>query len=162
MLKLTSIRPAVSLRFQQNRQRAAVKPPITLSQRGARERPWVRRSATDQFLQVFGVPSPVHRDLGGSALDLTEIVGRQLDCHCAKVLLQALQLSGAGDGHNPRLLRQQPRQRDLRRGRLLPCGDLAKQINQRLIRFARLWRKARDDVAEVGTCGTSCSRRSCP
>jgi hypothetical protein len=50
---------------------------------GARERPWVRRSATDQFLQVFGVPSPVHRDLGGSALDFTEIVRRQLDCRCA-------------------------------------------------------------------------------
>ena len=58
---------------------------------------------------------------------------------------------GARDRHNPRLLRQQPRERDLRRCRLLPLCDRAKQINQRLIRFPSLRRKARDDVAKVGT-----------
>src|SRR2546427_2152762 len=36
-------------------------------------------------------------------------------------------------------------------GRLLPFPDLAKQINQGLIRFASFRRKARNDIAEVGT-----------
>jgi hypothetical protein len=93
----------------------------------------------------------VHRDLCRGAIDLSKIVGGQFDCHCAEVLVQAMQLSSAGDGNNPRLLGQQPGERDLRRGRLLPGGNLAKQINQSLIRFPSLRRKARHDVAEVGT-----------
>src|SRR4029434_10284067 len=62
-----------------------------------------------------------------------------------------MQLRGARDWNNPRLLGEQPGKRDLSRCRLLPFRDPAKQINQSLIRFASLRRKARDDVAEVGT-----------
>jgi hypothetical protein len=40
---------------------------------GTRERPWMHRSATDEFLQVFGVPRPLHSDLRSSTVDLTEI-----------------------------------------------------------------------------------------
>ena len=62
---------------------------------------------------------------GGGALDLAQIVGRQLHVNRAEVLLQAVQLGGARDRHDPRLLRQHPGQRDLRRRRLLlrrdPC-----------------------------------------
>jgi hypothetical protein len=106
------------------------------------------RSATDQFFQVFGVPRPLHRDLGGSTLDLPEVVSSELDCRYAKVLLLALQLTGAGDGHNPRLLGQQPRQRELRRGSLLRCKR-GQHIHQPLIRFTCLGRKARGDIAKV-------------
>src|SRR2546428_13481286 len=61
-----------------------------------------------------------------------------------------MKLRRPGDGNDPRLLRQQPSERDLSRCRLLPFCDFAKQINQRQIRFASLWGKARDDVAEIG------------
>ena len=73
-----------------------------------------------------------------------------------------MQLRRARDGNNPRLLRQQPRQRDLRGGRLLPCRDAAEQINQGLIRLERLRREAREGAAEVGAVEGWCSRPSCP
>src|SRR5205823_969335 len=62
-----------------------------------------------------------------------------------------MQLGGAWDRNNPGLLREQPGERNLSRCRLLPFCDLANQINQGLIRFARLRRKARESVAEIGT-----------
>src|SRR5205823_13791513 len=58
---------------------------------------------------------------------------------------------GTRNRHDPRLLGKQPGKRDLRGSRLLAFCDLAKQIDQGLIRFSSLWRKTRDDVAEVGT-----------
>ena len=64
-----------------------------------------------------GVAGPLHRDLGDGAIDLAQVVGRQLDGGCAEVLLQAMQLGGAGDRNDPGLLRQQPGQGDLRRRR---------------------------------------------
>jgi len=64
------------------------------------------RSAVDHPLRAFGVARPVHRDLGGGALDLSKLVGREFDGGRAHVLLQALQLPGAGDGNDPRLLDQ--------------------------------------------------------
>ena len=61
-----------------------------------------------------------------------------------------MQLGGAGDRHDPGLLRQQPGERDLRRRRLLSAAMSAEQIDQRLVCLAGLRREARDDVAEVG------------
>jgi len=37
------------------------------------------RSATGHLLQFFGVPSPLHRDLGGGVIDVTQILGREFD-----------------------------------------------------------------------------------
>src|SRR5262245_40915693 len=93
----------------------------------------------------------MHCDLGGSAVDLLQIAGRQFDGLRAKVLVQAMQLRGARNGNDPRLLGQEPGERDLSRGRLLPFSDLAKQINQGLIRSPSLRREARNDVAEIRT-----------
>ena len=62
-----------------------------------------------------------------------------------------MQFRRAWDRNDPGLLRQQPGERDLGRRRILSLCDLAKQIDQRLIRFPSLRRKARNDVAEVGT-----------
>ena len=92
----------------------------------------------------------MHRDLRRGALDFAEIVGRQFDASGSDVLFQPMQLRRARDRNNPRLLRKQPGERDLRRCRLLLFCDLAKQIDQRLIRLPVLRRKARDDVAEIG------------
>src|SRR5215831_20255343 len=62
-----------------------------------------------------------------------------------------MQLGGARDWNNPWLLGKQPCQRDLSRRCLFPFCDLAEQIDHGLIRFPSVGRKARDDVAEVGT-----------
>src|SRR6185436_797784 len=81
--------------------------------------------------------------------------GCELDCRRSQVLFQALQLPGARDGNDPRLLGKQPGKRYLRRSRFLPLRALAKETHQYLIRLASLRRKAREIVAEVGAveCG---------
>src|ERR1700676_1497029 len=61
-----------------------------------------------------------------------------------------MQLRGAWDRNHPRLLRQQPRERDLSRRRFLPFCDAAEQINEGLIRLESLRREARQGTAEVG------------
>ena len=108
-------------------------------------------STMPQYSCPIGVGSVIGLMPRYGAFDLTEIVGRKFDCSRSDVLLQAMQLRGARDRNDPRLLGQQPGERDLSRCRLLPFCDLAKQIDQGLIRFPSLRRKARDDVAEVGT-----------
>jgi hypothetical protein len=50
------------------------------------------RSAAGQLLEVFGIPSPLHGDLRGGVLDLTEIVGCKFDCYRSDVLFEARQL----------------------------------------------------------------------
>src|ERR1022692_1498482 len=109
------------------------------------------RLATGHLLDVFGISSPLHRDLRGGAVDVTEIVRGKFDGSCSDVLLQARQFRGAWDWNNPRLPGKQPCERDLGRCRLLPFSDLAQQINQGLIRLSSLRRKAWEGVAKVGT-----------
>ena len=60
-----------------------------------------------------------------------------------------MQLRRTRDRNDPRLLCKQPGERDLSRCHFLLLRESAKQINQRLIRFTVLRRKARDYVAEV-------------
>ena len=62
-----------------------------------------------------------------------------------------MQLRGARDGNDPRLLRQQPGERDLSRRRLLPSPDCAEQIDHGLVCLPSLRRKTRNEIAEVGT-----------
>src|SRR5271166_7072510 len=104
-------------------------------------------SETRHSLQMFGVPGPLHRDLRGGAFDLAEIVGRERDGSRSDVLLKAIELRGARDRRDPGLLRKQPCERDLRGRRLLPLGDLCKQIDQSLVCLPGLRREARDGVA---------------
>ena len=99
---------------------------------------------------MLGVPSPVHGNLRDRAIDLAEIVGRQREGRGSDVLLEPVQLRGARDRNDPRLLREQPRQRELRGGRLLPSCYPGHPIHQRPIRLAILGREAREAVAEVG------------
>src|ERR1035437_6760615 len=61
-----------------------------------------------------------------------------------------MQLCGTWDRSNPRLLGQQPGERDLGRCRLLPFPDAGEQVNQGLIRLQSLRREARQGAAEVG------------
>jgi len=77
----------------------------------------------------------LHRDLCGSALDLTEIVGREFECNCSDVLAEPLQPSGARNWNNPWPLGEQPGESYLSRCRPLPLCDPPEQINQGLIRL---------------------------
>src|SRR5439155_2115930 len=75
----------------------------------------------------------------------------KLEGNRSDIFFEARQHGRARDRNNPRLLGKQPDERYLSRCRLLPFCDLSKQINQSLIRFPSLRRKARESVAEVGT-----------
>ena len=87
---------------------------------------------------------------GGGAFDLAEIVGRKFDVGRANVLFEAGSFRRARDRNDPRLPGEEPSERYLSRGRLLPFCDRAKQVDQGLIRLSGLRRKAGNDVAEVG------------
>src|SRR4249919_4058689 len=67
----------------------------------------------------------------------------------SEVFLEAMQLGRAGDRHDPGLLRQQPRKRDLRAGDALAPGQRAKLVDEGLVGLARFRREARNLVAEV-------------
>ena len=108
------------------------------------------RSASDQFLQVFRVASPLNRDFGCSAFEFAQIFRRKLNGSGSDIFAQAMQLRGARNRNNPRLLGQQPREGDLGGGHFLLFRKSAEQINEGLIRFSILGAKTRDLVAEVG------------
>ena len=102
------------------------------------------------------------RDPRGGVVDVAQILGRQLDGRPRRCSPPAVPASArAGDGHDPRLLGQQPGERDLRRRRVLPLGDRAEQIDQGLVRLPRLRREAGDGAADVAAVERRCSRRSC-
>src|SRR5229473_2537326 len=85
-----------------------------------------------------------------AAVDVADIVGRELNGRRGDVLLQAMQLRGAGDRNDPWLLSKQPGKRNLRRRHSLSSCNLADEINESLVCLSRLRREAGNDVAEIG------------
>jgi hypothetical protein len=69
------------------------------------------RSPVDHPLLGLGVASALRGEV--CLLDLAQVLGRQLDVDGADVLLQAMTLGRARDRDDPRLLSEQPRERDL-------------------------------------------------
>src|SRR2546430_2679150 len=61
-----------------------------------------------------------------------------------------MELGGAWDRYNPRLLGQQPRERDLSRSRFLPFSDAVEQMNEALVGLESIRREARQGTAKVG------------
>src|SRR5437763_14675029 len=80
-----------------------------------------------------------------------QIVGRESDGKCAAILIQAFDLARARYGNDPRLLSEQPGERDLSRCGSLLFSDPGKQINERPVGFARLRRIAREAAADINT-----------
>lgn len=107
-------------------------------------------SATRHLLQLFGVSRPLYCDFGGGVIDVPQILGCEFDGGCPDVLLQAMQLCGAWNGDDPRLLSQQPGKCDLSGRCLLLLCDAAKQIDRGLIGLESLRCEARQSAAEVG------------
>src|SRR4051812_38866083 len=93
-----------------------------------------RRSPVDHPLVRFRVAGPLRLDL--YLVYLTELVGRQLEVGRSKVLLEPVQLGGAGDRHDPRLLREHPGEGDLRARRTLALGDPSEQFDESEVRLA--------------------------
>src|SRR5690348_12331581 len=56
----------------------------------------------------------------------------------------------AGDRDDPRLLSQNPRERNLRRRRVLLLREAAYRVNQGLVRLPVLRRETRNHAAEIG------------
>src|SRR5206468_5059899 len=111
--------------------------------------PRARVSAAGEFFQPFRIAVALHRDSRDGALDLTQIVGSQFDGSGSDVLLQAAELRGTWDRHDPRLLREWPGDGNLSGRHLLPGREFAEQLNERLVRPPCLRCEAGNDVAEV-------------
>jgi len=108
---------------------------------------WTRsRSAAGRCFEPRGVARTLDRDRGRGAFDLGEVVPRQLDIHRAEVLLEPVELCATGDRHDPRLLPEEPRDRDLRGSRVLLFRDSAEQIDKRLIGLHCLRFEARQNA----------------
>src|SRR6266571_6342406 len=87
-----------------------------------------RLSAIHHLLRALAVARTVRRQL--CVLDLTEIVRRQLDVGCRDVLLETARLRRARYWDDPRFLREQPRQRNLRRCRAFPLRDATEKVDE--------------------------------
>ncbi len=95
-----------------------------------------RCSTAGHRFQPLRIAIAFHGDAGCRFLDLVEVLWGQLDIDGGEILLEPRELRGARDRHDPRLLSQQPGERDLRRGRLLGGGDPVQQID--IARFASI------------------------
>jgi len=97
---------------------------------------------------MFRISGALDRNLRSGAFDFAQVVWGELDRNRSDIFIQARQLRRAGS-EQPWLLRKQPSQRDLSRCCLLPLCDLAKEVNQGLVRFDCLRCKARENAAEI-------------
>src|SRR5262245_48290352 len=91
--------------------------------------------AANDLLQVLRIPRTVHIDLRCRPIDLPQVVRRELSVAGADVFLESMPLGCPGDRHDPRLLRQQPCQGDLRGRRVLPCGECLQPVDEGEIRL---------------------------
>src|ERR1700729_4277661 len=79
-----------------------------------------------RFLREGSKPNGPRRP-GGSVHE-SPFRRSQFDIRGTEVLLQPIQLRGTGNRNDPRLLRQQPRDRDLRGSGFLLFRDMAEQV----------------------------------
>src|SRR5262249_55928981 len=84
-----------------------------------------------------------------SAIDLLQVVRRQLNVDSADVLLESVLPGRPGNRRDPRLLRQQPGQRYLRRRCALPRGEGLQPLDVSEIRFPVLLAESWKAGAEV-------------
>ena len=106
-------------------------------------------SSAGRCFEPLGVARALDRDRGRGAFDLGEVVPLKLDIRRAEVLLEPVELCGTGDRHDPRLLPEEPRDRDLRGSRVLLFRDSAEQVDERLIDLHCLRCEARQSAAKV-------------
>jgi len=98
-----------------------------------------------ETLKVSRISVSLNIDCGNGISDSREIVRRQFHVCAAKILFETVQLGGSGNRYDPRLLREQPRQRNLCFGRLLLVCNPAELIHQGLIGLSGICRETRND-----------------
>jgi hypothetical protein len=101
-------------------------------------------------LRALAVARALDRDPRRGFVDFPHVVRGQHDVDGAEVFFETVQLRGAGNRHDPRLPREQPRERDLCRRGVLFSRDAFHEIDDVLIGFAVLRREPRHGVAKVG------------
>src|SRR3954447_2533748 len=72
-----------------------------------------------------------------------------MNVHRREVLVETVTLRGSRDRHDPRLLREQPGQRDLRRGRSLPLGEGLQPLHEGQVGLAVLFSEPRHGIAKI-------------
>jgi hypothetical protein len=95
------------------------------------------------------IPISLNINRQDGIVNRVQIVRSQFNACTAEVLFEPMKFRCSRDRHNPRLLGDQPRQRDLSFGRLLLLCNSAEFIDQRLVSLSSFGRKARNDVTEV-------------
>src|SRR6188472_702100 len=104
----------------------------------------------DHFEELFRVACAMKLDLRRRAIDLSKVLGAQVNVYGLQVLVQAMRLRRPRDRHDPGLLREQPGQRELRRGRAFPLREGLQPVHEGQIGLAVLLSEPRHGVAKVG------------
>src|SRR5687767_9429578 len=105
--------------------------------------------AIDRLLHLRVVSRALDRHAREHIAEFAQVIRRELDCSSADVLLQPMQLRGARNRHDPRLLSQQPCQCNLGRCCFLACSNLADQRNKVRVGLPSLICETRQEVADV-------------
>ena len=106
------------------------------------------RAAGEPF-EELGVPGALDVDGVGHRGDLGEVLGAELEVGGAEVLLEAVQLARPGDRSDPRLLGQQPGERDLGGRGSVALGHVLEPVEQPLVGLPRVLGEPRDRGPDV-------------
>lgn len=106
-------------------------------------------SAANQFLQMLRIARALQRDLIRRVVDFTKVACREFQRHSSQVFKQRRHLRRSRNRPDPRLLPQQPSERDLRRGRLHSRCNGVQQIDHGLIGLPGLRRKPWHYIPEI-------------
>src|SRR5215831_15139799 len=98
----------------------------------------------------MGITGTLHRYLCGGGIDVIQVAGRKSDGYSSDVFVEPVELCSARDRRHPRLLSQQPGERDLGGGCTLLFRNAGEQVNQGLIRLQSLRGEAWQSGAEIG------------
>ena len=90
-------------------------------------------SAVDHLLHRWAVALADDLDAGGGVVELRQLIGGQVEVGGGEVLLEAMELGGAGDRHVRRVLGEDPGERHLGGRRAVLVGVAADEVDERLV-----------------------------
>src|SRR5262245_3206369 len=98
---------------------------------------------------MLGVARALEANRGSGSINLCEIISRQFESGRADVFLEPMHFRRGRNRHNPWPLRQDPRERDLCRRRILARRKALEPLDEPEVRLAILRREPRKCLAEV-------------
>src|SRR5581483_5731723 len=105
--------------------------------------------AVYETLKLGRIPVPTDINRRDGIMNGLQIFRSQFYARATEILFEAVKLRSSWDRHNPRLLGEQPRQRNLRLGRLLLFCNPAQLIHHRLVCLSRFDGKTWNDITKV-------------